>query len=133
MFCHRWEAFGGDRVMGGWVFPQSLRVSHSANGGRPRHVIRGVKLEFSSEAGSPSADFFLFRPPEKQVFSIHLWLGRTFTHCQHPEDSSADVGGETWNSCNGTLVAPRCWHQHIYTLEHFPKRGALLKSPSPWH
>lgn len=74
MFCHRWEALGGgERVTGGWVFPQSLGVSHSANEGRPRHVIRGVKLEFSSEALSPSADFFLFRPPEKQVVSVHLW------------------------------------------------------------
>jgi hypothetical protein len=62
-------------VTGGWVFPQSLRVSHSANEGRPGHVIRGVKLEFSSEARSPSADFFLFRPPEKQVVSIHGGMG----------------------------------------------------------
>lgn len=64
--------WGQKQVMGGWLFPQSLGVSHPANQVFPHHVIRGVKLEFSSEARSPSADFFLFRPPEKQAVSTHL-------------------------------------------------------------
>lgn len=58
-------------------------------------MIRGVKLEFSSDALSPSADFFLFRPPEKQAVSVHLWLGR---YCDVPALSAAggrQAGGET--------------------------------------
>lgn len=48
--------------------PKALESHAPSKHGPPHHVIRGVKLEFSSEACSPSCDCFLFRPPEKHNF-----------------------------------------------------------------
>lgn len=44
--------------------PPSSGLSHTQRSSAG-HVIRGVKLEFSPEVLSPSADLFLFLPPEK--------------------------------------------------------------------
>lgn len=79
VFCHHGRP-RGKQVMGGWVFPKALEFHTWPVRSSPRQVIRGVKLEFSSEAFSPSADLFLFRPPEKRVVSVSLRLGKTFQH-----------------------------------------------------
>lgn len=74
MLCHLWEA-SGDAEDGRVGSPSMLNLTFPANT-RHRHVIRGIKLEFSSEALSPSGDLFRFRPPGKQFVRVTFWPGR---------------------------------------------------------
>lgn len=64
MLCHRGRPWGqADEERAD--LPQSPGSYTLVKAVFACHVIRGVKLEFSSEVLSPSADLFLFRPPTK--------------------------------------------------------------------
>lgn len=67
---------GEKQMMGGWVLPaKPWNLTHPTKAVCPHHVISGIRLEFSSEALSPSDDFFLFRPPEKKICKDQSGLG----------------------------------------------------------
>lgn len=55
-----WGAGGGDGIS-----PKLWNPPRPATAALSAQVIRGVRLELSSQARSPSGDRFLFRPPEK--------------------------------------------------------------------
>lgn len=134
-------------MTGGWVFPQSLRVSHSANEGRPGHVIRGVKLEFSSEARSPSADFFLFRPLKVLSSFLPMFSSESLLQglasgsrwiLQHSGSEAAVVGTATGDSetcCNlcSSKLGISSWGKAISSILRYTTSPGLLRPSERLH